>query len=195
VATAPPTADPLAPFSPAVRAWFEATFEAPTQAQAQQGTSAKTTVVPKQGAAIQMANTVMSWWNDSILTAPPRWSYDMGVVLKGMEALWKATGDATYFRYIQKSMDVYVQEDGTIKGYRPDEYNIDHINNGTDTYVFYIRFLSDYHWFRMIPFNMTNFTLDVANPNKLLGEIKFNGTIKAECTTQNIESDVLAQIG
>jgi unsaturated rhamnogalacturonyl hydrolase len=101
-----------------------------TQAQAQQGTAAKTTVVPKQNAAIQMANSVMSWWNDSIINQPPRWSYDMGVVLKGMEALWKATGDASYFKYIQKSMDVYVQEDGTIRGYRPDEYNIDHINNG-----------------------------------------------------------------
>ena len=32
---AAPVADPLAPFSPAVRAWFEATFEAPTQAQAE----------------------------------------------------------------------------------------------------------------------------------------------------------------
>ena len=32
---APPIADPLAPFGPAVRAWFEATFEAPTQAQAE----------------------------------------------------------------------------------------------------------------------------------------------------------------
>src|SRR4026209_1370183 len=28
------TVGPLAPFAPAVRAWFEATFEAPTQAQA-----------------------------------------------------------------------------------------------------------------------------------------------------------------
>src|SRR2546427_11743659 len=28
-------ADPLAPFSPAVRAWFEATFEAPTAAQSE----------------------------------------------------------------------------------------------------------------------------------------------------------------
>ena len=28
-------ADPLAPFSPAVRAWFEASFEVPTQAQAE----------------------------------------------------------------------------------------------------------------------------------------------------------------
>ena len=31
----PVVADPLAPFSPAVRAWFEASFEAPTQAQAE----------------------------------------------------------------------------------------------------------------------------------------------------------------
>jgi ATP-dependent Lhr-like helicase len=31
--TAPPIADPLAPFSAPVRAWFEATFEAPTPAQ------------------------------------------------------------------------------------------------------------------------------------------------------------------
>src|ERR671912_848229 len=29
------TKDPLAPFGPAVRAWFEATFEAPTNAQAE----------------------------------------------------------------------------------------------------------------------------------------------------------------
>ena len=30
-----PKADPLAPFGPAVRAWFEATFEAPTPAQSE----------------------------------------------------------------------------------------------------------------------------------------------------------------
>jgi ATP-dependent Lhr-like helicase len=32
---APPTADPLAPFSPAVREWFAATFETPTAAQSE----------------------------------------------------------------------------------------------------------------------------------------------------------------
>jgi ATP-dependent Lhr-like helicase len=35
VVTAPPVVDPLAPFSPAVRAWFESSFEAPTAAQAE----------------------------------------------------------------------------------------------------------------------------------------------------------------
>lgn len=59
-----------------------------------------------------------------------KWSYDYGVVLKGFEALWRRTGDDRYFRYIQKQMDEFVQEDGTIRGYAQDEYNIDHINNG-----------------------------------------------------------------
>jgi Predicted unsaturated glucuronyl hydrolase involved in regulation of bacterial surface properties, and related proteins len=77
----------------------------------------------------QMANHVMSWWADSTKTQR-RWNYDIGVVLKGMEALWKATGDATYYNYIQNYMDEFVQEDGSIRTYRKDEFNIDHINNG-----------------------------------------------------------------
>ena len=48
----------------------------------------------------------------------------------GMESVWNESGDGNWFKYIQESMDFYVQNDGTIKGYRPDEYNIDHINNG-----------------------------------------------------------------
>ncbi|WP_457832216.1 glycoside hydrolase family 88 protein, partial [Staphylococcus aureus] len=31
---------------------------------------------------------------------------------------------------IQHSMDYYVKDNGTIYDYKPDEYNIDHINNG-----------------------------------------------------------------
>ena len=59
-----------------------------------------------------------------------KWRYDQGVILKGVEGIWNATGDAEWFNYIRKSMDVYIQDDGSIRGYRPDEYNIDHINNG-----------------------------------------------------------------
>ncbi|WP_325048423.1 glycoside hydrolase family 88/105 protein [Paenibacillus sp. CAA11] len=59
-----------------------------------------------------------------------KWSYDFGVVLKGFERLWKLTGEAKYFNYIRNNMDYFIQQDGTIRGYRADEYNIDHINNG-----------------------------------------------------------------
>ena len=61
---------------------------------------------------------------------PAKWSYDMGVILKGFEGIWMNTGDVNYFNYIQQQMDFFVQNDGTIRAYRPDEYNIDHINNG-----------------------------------------------------------------
>ena len=80
----------------------------------------------------QMIATCMKTWKDSFAFGdkPARWSYDMGVILKGVERIWQNTGDAKYFNYIQKLMDFYVREDGTIKDYKPDEYNIDHINNG-----------------------------------------------------------------
>src|SRR6185503_135615 len=81
----------------------------------------------------KMANTVMTRWKDSWEIQPGRtekWSYDQGVVLKGMEGLWLNTADGRYFRFIQQSIDRFVRDDGTIRTYEIDEYNIDHINNG-----------------------------------------------------------------
>jgi unsaturated rhamnogalacturonyl hydrolase len=81
----------------------------------------------------EMANTVMLRWKDSWELQPgrtERWSYDQGVVLKGMEGLWLNTADGKYFRFIQQSIDRFVKDDGTIRTYEIDEYNIDHINNG-----------------------------------------------------------------
>lgn len=79
----------------------------------------------------QVAATVMNTWKDSFaLGNRARWSYDMGVILKGFEGIWRNTGDVKYYNYILKQMDFFVQDDGSIKTYRPDEYNIDHINNG-----------------------------------------------------------------
>ncbi|MCX6315777.1 MAG: glycoside hydrolase family 88 protein [Bacteroidetes bacterium] len=82
--------------------------------------------------AAKLAATIMNTWKDSFALdgKPAKWTYDMGVILKGFEGLWMNTGDATYFNYIQQQMDFFVQNDGTIKTYKPDEYNIDHINNG-----------------------------------------------------------------
>ena len=80
----------------------------------------------------QMAQTAMNIWPDSFSMngKAARWSYDQGVILKGIEGIWKLYGDPRYFDYIQHSMDHYVREDGTIKDYRKGEFNIDHLNNG-----------------------------------------------------------------
>ena len=81
----------------------------------------------------------MNMWQDSFSMngKPARWSYDQGVILKGIEGVWKLYGDAKYFNYIQHSMDFYVREDGTIKDYKRDEFNIDHLNNGKVVMLLY----------------------------------------------------------
>jgi len=93
---------------------------------------ASTQLQAQQRLSERMANTVMQTWKDSFALEgkPAKWTYDMGVILKGFEGIWLNTGDVQYFQYIQRQMDYFVKDDGTIKTYKPDEYNIDHINNG-----------------------------------------------------------------
>lgn len=85
-------------------------------------------VIAMQGQAQQLseriANTVMTVWKDSL---NGKWSYDQGVILKGIEGLWHNTADGKYFRYMQKSMDFFVGKDGSIKGYKLEDYNIDNV--------------------------------------------------------------------
>jgi unsaturated rhamnogalacturonyl hydrolase len=79
-----------------------------------------------------LAETAMAIWKDSFSldNKPAKWTYDQGVILKGIEGVWNATGDGKYFRYIQRSMDFFVDKDGNIKTYKQDEFNIDNVNNG-----------------------------------------------------------------
>ncbi len=71
---------------------------------------------------------------DSIMTRSAvlsgKWEYECGLVLCGAWECWKRTGEQKYFDYIKKNMDCFVSDDGTIATYKPDEYNIDHLNNG-----------------------------------------------------------------
>src|SRR6185295_5774985 len=81
----------------------------------------------------QVAATAMTRWKNSWDNQPSgaeKWSYDQGVVLKGIEALWLNTADGKYFQFIQQSIDRFVKDDGTIRTYELNEYNIDHVNNG-----------------------------------------------------------------
>src|SRR6476619_973584 len=77
----------------------------------------------------QMASTAMtSLWRDA--GAPPSWTYEYGVVLKGLEGVWLSTGDGHYFSFIQKGLDNFVNADGTIRTYNAADYNLDNINTG-----------------------------------------------------------------
>src|SRR5678815_796558 len=68
----------------------------------------------------QMAATTMNTWKDSFSfdNKPVKWTYDQGVILKGIEGAWNNTGDGKYFKYIQQSMDFFVDKDGHVKTYK-----------------------------------------------------------------------------
>jgi len=83
----------------------------------------------------RMASTAMKLWKDSSSTA--RRTYEQGVILKGIEGVWLQTGDKKYFKYIQNHIDALVADDGTIKGYKQDDYALDNIICGRSILLLY----------------------------------------------------------
>ena len=66
-------------------------------------------------------------FNDSVKTS---WVYETAVFLKGLEQIWRQSGEEEYFAYIKKFVDSYVGPEGNIKTYKVEEYNIDHVTPG-----------------------------------------------------------------
>ncbi len=71
------------------------------------------------------------------LTNPNKWAYEHGVILKGIQEVWKRTGNKKYFDYIKEVMDRFIEEDGTIKYYDGTIFNIDYVNNGKLLFMLY----------------------------------------------------------
>jgi len=59
-----------------------------------------------------------------------RWDYQWGVLLKGIEAVWRATGEARYLDFVRANVDRFVAPSGDIATYAMADHNIDHINPG-----------------------------------------------------------------
>jgi unsaturated rhamnogalacturonyl hydrolase len=107
-------------------------------ASAQSSTVNAVNALPKSYAA-EMAKTVMTIWKDSLSIngKPAKWTYDQSVVLKGIEVLWRATGEKKYFDYLQKSMDFFVDDKGDIRTYRYDEFTLDNVAPGRNLLLLY----------------------------------------------------------
>lgn len=94
------------------------------------------------------AKTIMTTYPDSIVskkflqhmlqdkegTDPGKraavWNYEEAVTLKGIDRLWRTTGDDAYFIYMKKILDHFIREDGSIRTYLPLEYNSDQVTGG-----------------------------------------------------------------
>lgn len=80
-----------------------------------------------QDPGARLAATAMRLWPDTGDSATARWTYDEGVVWKGLEGLWLNTGDARYYKYVQHQMDRLVDKEGNIRTYKLEDYNLDNV--------------------------------------------------------------------
>ncbi len=90
--------------------------------------------------AIQMADAEMTrnpepWMLD--FSKAPKWNYCHGLELQVLLQVGEATGNPKYFDYAYAYADTMVLFDGTIRTYRPQEYNIDRINPGKLLFMLY----------------------------------------------------------
>jgi unsaturated rhamnogalacturonyl hydrolase len=93
-------------------------------------------------AAEQASKSWAARVGDSILERYPdgygqKWTYDNGLVLQGVLAAHRATGDRRYFDYVKRTIDRWVAPDGAIEGYKTETYNLDDINTGKVLFALY----------------------------------------------------------
>ncbi len=56
--------------------------------------------------------------------------YDDGCVRLGARGMYQVTGEEQYLSFVREYMDFHINDDGSIKGYRRDTFNLDNINDG-----------------------------------------------------------------
>lgn len=61
---------------------------------------------------------------------PAAWNYIDGCMMTSLYSIYKQTGDKKYLDFIDEFVDYYVFEDGSIRGYKLETYNLDNLNEG-----------------------------------------------------------------
>jgi len=67
----------------------------------------------------------------------PKWEYTQGLVLKAIMDVWHVTDEERYFQYVKSYYDKFINDDGSIKLYNLEDYNIDRINPGKVLFPLY----------------------------------------------------------
>lgn len=71
------------------------------------------------------------------LSPDTKWNYEQGLMLISLLEMWKHSGDTTYFEFVRRNLEQYVEKDGTIRTYKRADYNIDNIAPGRALLIVY----------------------------------------------------------
>ncbi|WP_159520402.1 glycoside hydrolase family 88/105 protein [Sunxiuqinia indica] len=105
----------------------------------------QTKVEEKEKWSVRMANSIMHT-SDTLLyfekiNNPARkykdgdWDYDVGYMGSAIAKLGDV--DPKYSKYLEDYINYFIQEDGTVKGYEKEEYNIDRVNPAKNLFRLY----------------------------------------------------------
>lgn len=61
---------------------------------------------------------------------PAHWNYIDGCMITALLCAGEITGEKKYAEFAESFIDYYVFEDGSIRGYSPEKYNLDDVNEG-----------------------------------------------------------------
>ncbi|MCX6132819.1 MAG: glycoside hydrolase family 88 protein [Ignavibacteriales bacterium] len=64
------------------------------------------------------------------LSPNQRWNYEQGLMLVALRSMWLHSKDQRYFDFIKGNLDQFVEESGSIKTYKYEDFNIDNIAVG-----------------------------------------------------------------
>ena len=78
-------------------------------------------------------------WNIEKIKAgkKPSWNYMDGCMIKAVVELYQITGKSSYLEFADRFISYFVNEDGSIRSYHPEEYNLDNVNAGKTLFDLY----------------------------------------------------------
>jgi unsaturated rhamnogalacturonyl hydrolase len=66
-----------------------------------------------------------------------QWHYEHGLLLQAIEQVWRATGVARFRDHVKATIDLFIDQDGGIRTYTLEDYNLDQINPGKLLFALY----------------------------------------------------------
>lgn len=68
---------------------------------------------------------------------PTNWNYIDGCMMTALLSLYEITGDRKYFEFVESFISSFVEEDGSIRGYKSTSHALDDINEGRVLFTLY----------------------------------------------------------
>ncbi len=88
----------------------------------------------------RMANSTIKRWPKGKFLPDEKlwaWNYELGVLLQGMDAAWYHSANGSYYTYIKSSIDPFINEDGSISTFKPENNALDDLVPGRELLLLY----------------------------------------------------------